>query len=122
MTSLIVSNVGMRNTYAPHIDFADLSSALGKMLPSNIDMIMERHGHFLVGEWKRENENFGVGQKILLNALSRVPNFTVLIIEGNTDKEMVVNKFSMLSNEKLSPKGSGVEALKTYLADWLSTK
>ena len=46
----------MRNRQAPHIDFADLVGLMDKRLPSNIDMVMERHGKFLIGEWKRPDE------------------------------------------------------------------
>ena len=44
----------MRNKDARHIDFAELYGLFDKRLPSNVDMIMERHGRFLIGEWKRE--------------------------------------------------------------------
>jgi hypothetical protein len=42
----------MRNKHAPHIDFTDLM--IGKLCPSDIDMVLERKGHFLFGEWKRQ--------------------------------------------------------------------
>jgi len=83
----------MRNKYATHIDFTKFKS-LGTRTPSNLDMIFERKGQFLVGEWKRDNEKVSLGQQILLKQMARMPNFTVLIINGHSDNdELVVNKF-----------------------------
>lgn len=88
----------MRNPDAKHIDFADLVGVIPsnpKLLPSNLDMVLERNGYFIVGEWKRPSERISFGQEILLKSLSSMPNFLVLVIEGNTDDGMVVNKVSM---------------------------
>jgi len=66
----------MRNPDARHLDFQDLAGLIPehpKFLPSNLDMVYERKGHFLVCEWKRPHENFGGGQWILLQALARTP-------------------------------------------------
>ena len=49
----------MRNAYASHTDFGFLRGVIlenPKAMPSNIDMVFERRGNFLIGEWKRENE------------------------------------------------------------------
>ena len=40
----------MRDKYAPHVDFEELNGLLGKVVPSNLDMVLERKGHFLFGE------------------------------------------------------------------------
>jgi hypothetical protein len=58
-------------------------------LPSNIDGLTERHGKFLFIEVKR-GEEISPGQLIMLEALSRVPNFTVLVLNSRwveADKE-----------------------------------
>jgi len=80
----------MRNQYATHTDFRDFQGLIPTnthFLPSNIDMICERKGHFLIGEWKKPNENMATGQQLLLKAFAQVPKFTVLVIIGNTDNE-----------------------------------
>ncbi len=77
----------MRNQYATHTDFRDFQGLIPEnthFLPSNIDMICERKGHFLIGEWKKPNENMATGQQLLLKAFAQVPKFTVLVIIGNT--------------------------------------
>ena len=109
----------VRNPLAVHIDFTDLIGLMGKRLPSNIDMMLERHGHFLVGEWKRENEQISIGQQILLKQLAKVERFTVLIIVGNTDNGMYVSKIWQLRyDESWSLVGNSTKDLKEYLIQW----
>lgn len=111
----------MRNPDAKHLDFSDLQGVIPnnpKWLPSNIDMLMERKGKFLLCEWKRPNEEFGGGQKLLLKALSKQPNFTVLIVQGNTDNGMEVSKFWQLQFDMLRDRGSSVAELKLYIKQW----
>lgn len=109
----------MRNRDAPHIDFTELTGLLGKVVPSNLDMVYERKGSFLVGEWKREGESISKGQEILLKALSAVPGFTVLIINGYTeDGKMSVNRFWRVTAEGCVLTGAGLTALKDYITEW----
>ena len=111
----------MRNPNAVHIDFKDLNGLMGKIVPSNIDMVMERNGYFLVGEWKRENEDISVGQYILLKQLAKMSDrFTVLIIQGHTDTgTMVVDKFwRMGADGVIIPIGTGVDTFKEFLVYW----
>jgi hypothetical protein len=108
----------MRNRHAPHIDFTELM--IGKLCPSDIDMVLERKGHFLFGEWKRPGENISEGQRIMLRALHKVPKVTVLIIEGDTDDGMRVSNFWQLADGKLSRMGGSVDELLSYVKDWLA--
>jgi hypothetical protein len=109
----------MRNRFAPHIDFSDLDGLLGNILPSNIDMVIERHGYFLIGEWKKPNEKISKGQEILLKALARIPKFTVLIISGDTTDKMVVHKFWKIQRQGSAVlRGEGFFEFRDYLVDW----
>ena len=48
----------MRNAHATHVDFGFLRGVISSnpnFMPSNIDMVLERKGNFLFGEWKRED-------------------------------------------------------------------
>lgn len=119
----------MRNPDAKHTDFGDLIGVIPsnpKLLPSNLDMVLERNGYFLVGEWKRPNESISLGQEILLKNLSKMPNFIVLVIEGNTDDGMVVNKVSMYglktengwSSTDLMEIGNSLDDLKNTIRMW----
>ena len=110
----------MHDKYAPHIDFEELSGLLGKVVPSNLDMVLERKGHFLFGEWKRDGEKISKGQEILLKALSRLPSHTVLIINGYTeDGNMSVNRFwRVLPDSECVLAGAGLTALKDYITEW----
>ena len=110
----------MRNPNAPHIDFTELTGLLGKVVPSNLDMVYERKGSFLVAEWKRDGEKIPTGQEILLKALSRVPGMTVLVINGYTENgQMTVNRFwRVVPNGECVLSGAGLSALKDYITEW----
>jgi len=78
----------MRNQNASHTDYAAFKGLISKnpkFVPSNIDGICERNGHFLVLEWKRVGEKISKGQELLLKALAKTPKFMVVIIYGDTD-------------------------------------
>jgi hypothetical protein len=111
----------MRNPDAKHLNFADLQGVIPdnpKWLPSNIDMLMERKGKFLLCEWKREGEEFGGGQKRLLKALASHPDFTVLIVQGNTDNGMEVQKFWEVCFDLLRFRGGSTAELKLFIKNW----
>ena len=76
---------GMRDSNAKHIDFGFLKGCIKnnpKAMPSDLDMILERRGRFLVAEWKRTGEKLSIGQKIMLRELSLNAYFSVIVIEG----------------------------------------
>ena len=112
----------MRNPDAKHLNFADLQGVIvsnPKWLPSNIDMLAERNGKFLLCEWKRPNEEFGGGQKILLKALSKAQHFTVLIVQGHTDNGMVIDVFwQLMPWGKLYQRGNSLLEFKSFINDW----
>ncbi len=112
----------MRNAYASHTDFGFLKGVIldnPKAMPSNIDMVFERRGYFLIGEWKRKNEEISLGQKILLKALANHDKFTVLVINGYSDNTGTeVNEFYKVSQDKLAILGNGVDKLKEFINTW----
>ena len=114
--------LGMRNRYATHIDFSFLRGVIKdnpKAMPSNIDMVFERKGKFLFGEWKRTDEGVTLGQEILLKALAKHPDNTVLIITGHTDKGAYIKDIKqMCPFGKLIHIGNSVETLKTFINNW----
>ena len=81
-------------------------------------MIFERKGKFLVGEWKRPNEKISKGQEILLKSLAKQENFVVLIVQGDTDGEMVVNKFWRVKDDKCNLQGESAKDLKDFMNQW----
>jgi hypothetical protein len=112
----------MRNPDAKHTDFGDLIGVIPsnpKLLPSNLDMVIERFGQFLIGEWKRPSEKISLGQEILLKRLASKDDFVVLLIEGDTDDGMVVNKIEAFTKDgSLTHIGDDVNALKGFIKFW----
>ena len=112
----------MRNPDAAHTDFEDLLGLLPsnpKFLPSNVDGIAERNGKFLVMEWKRPNEKISKGQEFLLKALAKTPNFVVIIIIGDTNNGMNIEKFYYLQPMgKNVLIGTSTQEFKDYYTFW----
>ena len=111
----------MRNANASHVDFGFLRGMIPSnpfFMPSNIDMIIERKGKFIFGEWKRKGEQMKLGQKILLMSLAKY--HTVLLITGYSEGDnMDVSKVQVVTcNGKLNMIGENKEALIQYLQDW----
>lgn len=113
----------MRNSLASHTDFRDFAGLIPEnthFLPSNIDMICERRGYFLIGEWKKPNEKIAKGQELLLRAFAQVPKFTVIIIIGNTDTEhtTVGDIFQVPTFGNCKKLGTGLDFLKDFYVMW----
>lgn len=112
----------MRNEFASHTDFGFLKGLFDdkpNILPSNIDMIYGINGHFLLAEWKRENEEILLGQRILLKSLAQQHNFTVLIVNGYSDTNGThVDSFYQVASDKLIYIDKSVEQLKAYIKTW----
>jgi len=63
-------------------DFTVLKGCFGdsRIMPTDIDGMVERNGHFLVIEFKPDGKSITTGQKIMLRRLSKLNEFTVLVI------------------------------------------
>tara|TARA_B110000211_G_scaffold90368_1_gene105563 strand:+ start:42 stop:416 length:375 start_codon:yes stop_codon:yes gene_type:complete len=109
----------MRDVFAPHIDFEFLAGIIPnnpKAQPCNIDGLFQRKDKFLVMEWKRPNENMNLGQRILLEALSKQKNFTVILIEGySQDGEREIGNVSVLKNKQFKVHGEGEKFLVKFM-------
>ena len=113
----------MKNDRATHVDFGFLRGLIPsnpKVMPSNIDMVFERRGYFLFGEWKREGEDMSYGQKIMLVNLAKLPRTKVLVITGHTDKQEVeVSDVTMITRDGLYKQlGNSVQDLRNILDTW----
>jgi len=112
----------MRSAAAAHVDFGDFAGMVEsnpKLLPSDLDMIIERKGKFFVGEWKRQGENISQGQEILLKTLAKQSQFTVCVIIGNTDTETVIHSILCINKSGEYRKiGASLDDLKVFINQW----
>jgi hypothetical protein len=111
----------MRNTHATHVDFGFLRGIISsnpKFMPSNIDMVLERKGSFLFGEWKREDEEIKTGQKILLKELAWIHR--VILITGYVDTEPHITLIQEVlpTTGNLKVIGKSTADLIKYIQDW----
>lgn len=111
----------LRNPDARHIDFEAFQGIIPenpKVLPSDIDMVFERKGYFLVAEWKRGNEPVSLGQKFMLQALARNTNFCVLMVRGHTDDGVHIEKFWRVVDGACKPMGTTVDEFRNFVRRW----
>lgn len=121
----------LRNPMVKLVDFTDLNGCIElnpKFAPSDIDMIYERNGHFLIGEWKKPEEALtsNSGQEKLLQAMANNERFTVLKIIGYSDenRKLYVQKIERLRRngiwQTLHSVGDGVPRLREIVQKWYS--
>jgi len=111
----------MRNANATHVYFGFLRGVIQSnphFMPSNIDMVLERKGSFLFGEWKREDEEIKTGQKILLKELAGIHR--VLLITGYVDTEPHITLIQEVlpTNGNLKVVGKSTADLVKYIQEW----
>ena len=111
---------GMRNPKAQHVDFGFLKGIISSnpnFMPSNIDMVLERHGNFLFGEWKRQDEEMSIGQKRLLKELAW--SHRVLLITGYVDEKPHIELIQQITPVgTLKVVGKSPADLMKYIQDW----
>lgn len=56
--------------------------------PTDIDLVFERRGRFLVLEGKRMGATFGVGQRLFYDRMSALPQFTVIHFYGDPPEDV----------------------------------
>lgn len=113
----------MRNPDAKMIDFSELRGVIAnnpKFLASDIDLIYERNGYFLVFEFKRGAEQLSKGQEILLKQLAKTPKFTVVKVDGYSDNGLlnIENLYYLNANEAFQYAGNGKERLIEFIQNW----
>ena len=112
----------MRNMFATHTDYGDFKGLIESnpaFLPSNVDGIAERNGHFLIMEWKRPGEKASEGQKRLLQALAANPKFMVVVIIGDTDEGTNIQEFWQYTIDgKAFMSGKGFGSFKEFYKLW----
>lgn len=100
-----------------HWDWAQWTDVWpGKILPADIDFCIERHDNFLIIECKSPNGLMPDGQRWLLEALARVPKFTVYVLWGYA-KTMIPIKYVKVPYWD-KPVSSTVESFKMLIRDW----
>ena len=111
----------LRNPDARHLDFEAFQGIFPnpRALPCDIDFFMERTGKFIAGEWKRDREKMSEGQRIALQSLARLPQFTVLVVRGHTDGgKPHIEKFWRVVNGRCRQIGYGYDDYVEYCQAW----
>lgn len=85
----------------------------GKIQMGDIDGMVERNGYFLMVETKRPGVKLNTGQSIMFEAFARMPNCTVIVIWGETNKPSQLQYVGDATIHIAS-----IEVVKKHLADW----
>lgn len=116
----------MRNPDAMHIDYSSLLGVISenpKVLPSDLDLIYERKGHFLIAEFKRGKEKLSQGQKILLQNLAKLPQFKVIVVNGYSEnKQLMIKSIYWIKPDGTYVKvGDGLDRFKQLINNWYAS-
>lgn len=116
----------MRNPDAKHLDFGNLVGLIPdnpKILPSDLDLVYERKGKFLVAEFKRGEEKLSQGQKILLENLASLPEFNVFVVNGYSEQgNLVIGDIYWISrNKEFKKAGNGLDRFKQIITNWYAS-
>ena len=85
---------------------------------TDIDWIVERHGQFVFMEWKMSGCELTKGQRILLEQLSMLAQFTVIVVWGDAEK-MTVTRCAHCRRAKFGDLPfNDLESLQQWLIQW----
>ena len=118
-----MSSNGMNNPNARNIDFGFLKGLVGQApttIPSDIDMVFERKGSFLFGEWKYFGEGINQGQEIMLRKLADKPGVNVLKVNYRRGEDglPIVLEFFRIKHNRFIRIGKGKEQFSKYVTKW----
>ena len=91
------------------------------IMPCDVDGILGINGKFIVMEWKKTSEGFSKGQLKMLKSLANQPNFSVLLIvgESNPDNLHVDEVYRYTKKEdKFKVTGKGIDYLRQLMKKW----
>ena len=91
------------------------------IMPCDVDGILGINDKFIVMEWKKTTEGFSKGQLRMLKSLANQPNFSVLLIVGESNSEQVwVGNIYRYNKEtdKFKVAGHGLDYLRDVMKKW----
>lgn len=80
--------------------------------PSDVDGIVEKHGHFLFLEAKPPNKELSTGQRIVFENLARLPGTTVVVLWGQPAKPI---RMWVVGEQ---PRTCNIEDVRTFCQMW----
>ena len=106
--------------FASQWDWACLDECFGetRISPMDGDGCIERHGHVLFIETKRPGVQLPKGQQITLDALSRKPGVTVLIVWGEPGAPERIRVMGNKGQREWEP--AGMTILRDIVSKWFT--
>ena len=85
----------------------------GKIRMGDIDGMVERNGYILLVETKHTGSEIPFGQMIMFNQLSKLPNFTVILIWGEINKPQQLQYVGQDKKQSVD-----IAGVKKHFKDW----
>jgi len=117
-----LSAIDNRNYIKTFHDFDIFKGCFGttRIMPTDLDFIVERKNKFLCMEFKPDDKILFSGQNILLQRLSNVPNFTFVLVYHT--KGRTLHESLNVTSMKIYPNGDRVDInnddLKSFVKEW----
>ena len=86
-----------------------------KIRLTDIDGLVEANNHFLLLEGKTTNIDLPRGQKIALERLAKLPEFTVIVFEGNPPDLETIISWKVLGKNKYN---GGFQDFRNFIKQW----
>lgn len=104
---------------ASAVDWGLVGLRFGKILPMDIDGVLERNGHFLFLEWKKPNCDCSKGQSKTYEALNRElgDRSTVVVVRGDKLNGDVFSAMMLGRDKGFRPCDN--DRLWSFVAEWL---
>lgn len=85
---------------------------------TDADFLVERNGHFLIGEIKPIEDTAKVGQEILLTQLARLPQFTTFCLTGSIKNHEITPATIFIYRRDQGPRPITHEGFRTFVSAW----
>ncbi len=83
----------------------------------DVDMLVEANDHFLLCEWKPRKGPLQTGQRLLHEAILRLPRFTIIVIHGDAES-MGVTSFEVRYRTSRETVDGDLDVLRARIRAW----
>lgn len=91
-----------------------------RISPEDVDFLVERNGHFLLGEIKPAQDAVGTGQEIVLQQLAMLPQFTCFCLTGSIRNHEITPSTIFLYGRDVAPRPATHASFRLFVSAWFA--